>query len=1472
MPKIQNNFLIGTINKDLDERLTPNGQLIDAENFMVFSEDNSNAGVGKNIIGNTFVNSFGLSPLDNPECIGVFPDEGRNLLYIFITSDTFDYVVKYNVANNTFLKLVETPFGGLLNFNRNHRVTHADIFTSVEDDDLLSWTDGFNPPRIINTNRLYTNPTEEQISVAKPAPLSPPVVSLATSGIIVPSGENAETNEIEDRFVSFAYRWKYKDGYYSSFSPFSEYFFVPREFQVDYDSMENLGMVNAATYCTVTINTGTTEVIGVDVLFKYEGLPNVYVLDKYDKEEEGWTSTLPSQKSVLFYNNKRYATLPESQWFRSFDNVPLVAKSQARVGNRLVYGNFTEGRDMINANEGKVKPSFSVDVISTDILSTPVEITEINQGQSVLLSFPDELEFKEGTNIFFKIQLKLTDLQEIPRYERTLVFTLDQNYNDLQDFIANSDIVDFIDVVLTDDFNEFVTDNLTYSGINFVSGFVFSQNQPQIEEGVFQINLPVTTYEIEDVVDFVSISGSPSPTTNIFDLTQESMNYQGLRQIQLLSQPQNIPVGIIAKVTITFVAAGSAFTLKIYKDGVEVDSESDTSDVTPYEYEFLNDSTDNVSKRGRYTFSVDCGIDFSVDVRYDYSFFNVLPLLAVTYNKIMSSATVADVSNITYDVAQSIDLFSVDFGDKVAKSMKSNRSYEVGIIYKDEQGRKTTVFPSDSNTIFIPNDRADKKNQLTVSFLSDHEHPFWAKAYQFVLKQNRREYQTIHSNIFYQDGIYRWVKLEGESKNKVKEGDTLIVKQDLGGFVPELVRLKVLEIKGTDKGDLIDGNEDSFGNPIEEDSGLYMKLRPTAGLAFNYEDSTFSTYEGNQHLRYPTRCFTNPEFPSETPPDIALRTGSVVRIFIEIKARGNIAFRHTYDRTFRVSADYSTYEDWFDAEVENLGSFGQDYTWNGTTDIGGNINAGAGQADQWNRNSGWGFVGDKFFVVPFRKGTASRNITTTVRFEVRESAGNLIFETEPQIEDQDIYFETPQVYLVSQNIQNHLLDRTFNCFSFGNGVESNRYKDRFVAPYFSIDFFPTSVSEDTYRQVERFADLTWSEVYQESTNVNRLNEFNLSLANFKDDIEKSYGAIVRLDSDETDLLVIQEGKTSKVLYGKDLLFNADATTNLTRINQVFGQQVMYSGEYGISTHSESYSEYGTNSFWTDVNRGVVMRLNNTNGLFEISEKGMSDYFKTLFRDEQITNIISAFDSFYDIYILNIKTPSNYYTWYYSPKVDGFITRATFNPDAMTRLNNKMFSLKGGFLYEHNSGLCNTFYGVTSPSTFDFNFSQEPSSRKVFKTISIEGNTPLTIEVNTDIQSGNIAQGQFINKEGVFFSHIRGAGAPDLKTTGVIGVGVLQSAQGGFLTFQNVSQQISVGDLLYNQNQLFIGFVDEIIGNTIVVLNPQNLFVNTFVYALKDPQVNTSGILGYFAKVSCSFTDLQQKEIFAINADISKSFE
>lgn len=1452
MPKIQNNFLIGTINKDLDERITPNGQLVDAENFMVTSEDGSNAGVGKGLLGNIQLSNFQLNPNDNPECIGVFPDEGRNLLYIFITSDDSDYVIKYNAGNNTPVVLVSTPNGGLLNFNKDFRITHADIFTSVEDSDLLSWTDGLNPPRIINTNKIYPDDVrEEEISVMKPAPQFPPTIQSVSNS--TQNTENLPSNEIEDRFVSFAYRWKYTDGYYSSFSPFSEYHFVPSSFSIDFTSMENMGMVNAVSQYLVRFNTGGRDVIGVDVVFKYEGLPNVYVLDKYKKNEENWANN--AIERVLFLNNKRYSTLPENQWFRSFDNVPITALSQKKIGNRIVYGNFTEGRDL----ENPVK--FSVSFNSETIISPPEIDFETNLAS---FSFPEDFEYKEDESFSVSISLEVGNPPNVYQFNVVITYVIEQDYNDFQDFITTSNFLSFLETEIGSEFFTFFTNELTlYENAQIISNFVVTSP----EDLTVAIAIPQLDFSLNNIAALGSTAGFIVGTV-------ETPN-----TLDLYNIPNGNFINVVWSVELEFVSTLGSYTINVYRDGFLKDTFSATATTSIVNHEFINaaGSTEFNNQKGLYTFSVVSDEDCNLSLRntaIGLSPSGITPLSGIVFGvSPLSTSTVISPIKVEYDS------FIVDLATSKRSSMKSNRSYEVGLIYKDKQGRKTTVFPSEDNTIYIPHENAITKNVLAVEFPQGYQHPSWAETYQFVIKQNRLDYQTIYGSIFYQDGTYRWVKLEGESKDKIKENDMLIVKQDLSGFVSDFVKLKVLEVKGLDR-DFIEANEDLTGNPIIEESGLYMRVRPTSDLAFSYENSSFESYEGKQKLRYPSRCFTTPFFPQ-----YGVLAGSRIRVFIDIRAKGNISFRHIYDKTFTATENYESFEDWFDTEVQDLGSFGASYTWNGSTDIGSNVTVyhGGGYPgvlSPTNKGTGWGFVGDnsagelKFFVVPFRKGTNAQDIRTTVRFEVRESSGNLIFETEPVIDSQDIYFETPQVYRCSDDLKFHELTRTYNCFSFGNGVESNRYKDRFNVRPFYIDFFPTSVSEDEYRQVRRFADLTYSEVYQESTNVNRLNEFNLSLANFKDDIEKAYGAIIRLDSDETDLLVIQEGKTSKVLYGKDLLFNADATTNLSRINQVLGQQVMYSGEYGISTHPESYSEYGTNAFWTDLSRGVVMRLNNTNGLYEISEQGMTDYFKELFRDDSVRNIISGYDSFYDIYILNVKLKNDdYLTWYYSPRNNGFLTRARFNPDAMARLNNRFFTLENGVLYEHNKGGINNFYGITYGSTFSFNFSQEPSTRKIFKTISIEGNTPAAMVLTTDLQNGGIEQTNFIKKEGVWFSHIRGSvGSIDLASSAIIGLGNLVSLNGNLLTLTSVSSQVSIGDTVYNQNQQVVGVITDIIGNTLELSPVNNLTPNIFLYAVKSQRINTSGLTGYYMRVDATVSGGNAFEIYAVNTDIVKSFE
>lgn len=90
MGKIQNNFLKATVNKDLDERLTPNGQMTDATNVMVISEDSGNVGVLKNVKGNLKVTNTGII---GAETIGSIADDSNERCFYFVKGTDYDYIL-----------------------------------------------------------------------------------------------------------------------------------------------------------------------------------------------------------------------------------------------------------------------------------------------------------------------------------------------------------------------------------------------------------------------------------------------------------------------------------------------------------------------------------------------------------------------------------------------------------------------------------------------------------------------------------------------------------------------------------------------------------------------------------------------------------------------------------------------------------------------------------------------------------------------------------------------------------------------------------------------------------------------------------------------------------------------------------------------------------------------------------------------------------------------------------------------------------------------------------------------------------------------------------------------------------------------------------------------------------------------------------------------------------------------------------
>lgn len=1470
MAKIKNNFLKATINKDFDERLTPNGQMTDASNVMVISEDNGGVGVLKNVKGNLKVTSLNIP---NSETIGSIADDAKERCFYFVTSPAYDYVIQYNFLDDTTEIVLQSTHGtGVLNFDPLYRISHSDIFVSVEDDDLLSWTDGLNPPRIINIEKSKTYPidgfTNTEISVMKPSPIFSPTVTQFQSTNVDFAGF------IRDKFLTFAYRYKYEDGYFSAFSSWSPYAFIPGIFSVDLDTSTNLAMENTSRSYNIQFNTGPRSVKEVEIVFKISNSNTVYSIIKLNKEDEGFLDN--SNATFLFENYKVYKVLRESDFFRSFDNVPLTALTQAKIGNRLVYGNYIEGRDIDS------KIDFSV-----DYESTPIGSIESDQ------SFP--LEHSEP-------------LPELVDFWGT----------DVDDTIGGGAgiVMDFENQVVT------ISNNFGLTLSKYMRIYIDISKEPTYSNVPFTFKIykdgVPTSYSVPAISDY-----------SIYAFVNVEIPYGSSFEFYFEAE-SNLP--LLFKTKVSFTLQDSPFTSFISRLSFDTDGYyqvcANTNNLVPNKRIDINLSTLSITEGSQLLFNFDLRTAFEPNLivlpqdnlnLYTFihdivgSYTSVANFIATSnflsqLNTFFQTALEDIDSNIPSAEVLSIDALVSSFNPTtnvltlyipnriieieetgndgvlitktdfvlcyfvdirfsagtLFRSMHSARDYEVGIVFLDEQGRKTTVIDSKNNSVYV--DAEDSVNQNVLKVNVTGTPPTWAKYYKFAVKSNRGKYETIFTKKIYNSDLFSYLELVGDNKNKVKDGDYLVVKSDLNGVVPDYQKVKVLEAKFYDKDEIIDGSE----------SGFFFKVK-SGSFDLILSDDDFLEFIGRKtEYKYPYYIESaKVELPLGTP--LGFTAGNIVRFVSWCnRAKGDRRFSNEIDAEYLITRDYADFREVFEDLIEPSNAF------------------------QKFANEGDVLMGYKWLPEPggrtqiaFRAMTSNdgrRNIRQQTNIYVTRSSIP-VFETIPLENDDNTYIETPKTYnIINGQYQfvEHKLSDLFNCYCFGNGVESISVRDELTTNFLNIDYGLNAVSEDTYRQVNRYADLTYSGVYQEGTNVNRLNEFNLSLANFKDDLDKASGPIIKLDSDDTDILVIQEDKWSKVLYGKDLLYNTDATTNLSRIEEVLGQQVMYSGEYGISFHPDSYDDYGTNSFCTDTKRGVVLSYNQSNGITEISNSGMRDYFKTLFRDNQILSTIGQYDAFFDIYFLNIKykikgknyeplpVKYDYVTWIYSPEVNGFLGKQSFDPDSMLRVNNEFLSFKGADVYKHNVGAYNTFYGALNPSSFEFNFNEEPSTRKIFKNISIEGNLSWNTTLKTDMQNGIISSVDYINKEGVQYAYVRGNDVLDFSTLSVIGLGTVQGIAGNNYTLSEVPSSLSVGDTIHITNGDIFGTVLSIGSNSIQIdVLPGLTFtvnVGDFILASKPSNIETSGIRGYYMNCKMELNTNAYAEVFAVNSEVAKSFE
>ena len=328
-----------------------------------------------------------------------------------------------------------------------------------------------------------------------------------------------------------------------------------------------------------------------------------------------------------------------------------------------------------------------------------------------------------------------------------------------------------------------------------------------------------------------------------------------------------------------------------------------------------------------------------------------------------------------------------------------------------------------------------------------------------------------------------------------------------------------------------------------------------------------------------------------------------------------------------------------------------------------------------------------------------------------------------------------------------------NCYSFSNGVESNRIRDDFNQVFIDKGAKVSAPLDDTYKEENRKNGLIYSGIYNSTSGVNNLNQF-IQAERITKDLNPTFGSIQKLFSRQTDLIAFCEDRIIKILSNKDAVFNADGNANLTATNKVLGQSMPFAGDYGISKNPESFAKENFRAYFTDKQRGAVLRLS-MDGLTPISEYGMSDYFSDNLKLNTI--LLGSYDGDKNQYNLTLKDTN--VTVSYDEKVKGWPSFKSFVPEQSLSMSNDYYTFKEGHLYQHhvekddlqNDIPRNNFYGEQHNSSVEVLLNDQPSIIKTYKTINYEGSDSRVIQDITTIKTG---YHNFENKDGWFSTYVR----------------------------------------------------------------------------------------------------------------------
>ncbi len=1211
MGTFQNNFTSGRMEKDLDERLVPENAYRNALNVTVDTSEGSNVGSAQNSLGNSKINDLATitgQPITNCRTIGAVRYERDNLIYWLVAGDKFDAILEYNEVSNSVIRVLQsnkatptTP--SKLNFNHNFIVTGINFI-----DGKLFWTDNYNPPRTINISRAKSYSIDDvrilnDIDVILVPPLNSPKIEMFNDTDI-------QTNNLEEKFLYFSYRYKYIDGQYSAMSPFSSVAFIPGFAGLDYDTGTNNSMKNSFNSVNVYFETGGLNVTEIQLLVRDVRNSNISIVESFNKNFLNYTDN--DVEFFRFNNSKIYTILTSDQAGRLFDNVPLLAKSQDFVGERLMYGNYTQFRNISDCNNTPINIKLKVGYLSTS--------TEVDTAISTFRSDRD-----------YEIGIVYTD-----KYARaTTVLTSKEN-------------TVYIPSTVSDKGNSL---KVTVSNAPPCWATNWKLVIKQSKKGYYNL-FPITFYEnglfryfmisqtdldkikVGEYIIFKSTASGPTYSNKkykILEIKQQSANFiTGSSQL----------AGLYFKIKVDSVSelgSGAVFShSSVGIGGGVVDRQfvnKTPADILnshgleyreyPIHYGSGNKAALTLGGSNEGSFADDARVIIKIITATTYqvvftkngvgtslSFPTIMdqPETAIVYNSLITTPNgYSFMFNSGYSMIPN-DYWVINCRKKQVKGF-GGLSSAYAYSYTGSNQICAAIIPADGWSSSNPETdvQIEKGAIITIQISADVYNPSINTNLQ-TFPPSPAKYENLEE-WWYESGAHNIFVFTGYNGS------------NLGASNVFFRRGKDWLLSGGSDTDF-DSNTIETGDIINAETLKYpIRMIIISDSPRNDRNSDESK------AQYPLTSYNQPKIV------VGFTINQqVIKNNCETEAKDNeLDIYHELSDTYRVAGGMHVvawrYSDFTvsPSGYTNLGQLSPGSA-PGPNDFTHNFLVGDMIRVNSDNNANFPSGGPNNVLYKVTAVPDSYNVVIALPFPGSGpvTGGSISYNTVDT--NQTNYSTAPAVVQINNTTTSN---SDFNAWAFGDGLESDRILDDYNYATHKYSIRASAVSEDYKQKVSENA-ICYSGIYGINTGVNRLNEFNLSIANFKY-LAKEFGSIQKLHARDTDLLVFQYDKISSVLYGKNLLSDAIGGGQVVSIPEVLGTQLPFRTENGISANPESFATWGADVFCTDSRRGTVIRI--VGNQIEEINNGMSDYFKDLMRLNPNTQKLGAYDPYQGHYVL-----------------------------------------------------------------------------------------------------------------------------------------------------------------------------------------------------------------------------------------------